>query len=55
MKFCQIDKISTCTCIFGDTERLSVGQDFNVNYKQAHLNEISLGLNYCSCPHGVLT
>ena len=35
MKFCQIDKISTRTCIFEDAELVQIGQGFNSSRKQS--------------------
>ena len=42
MKFYKIGQLSTCTCVFEAAEIIT-GQDFNSNYKQPQLHEISLG------------
>ena len=40
MKFCQIDKISTRTCISDDAEILLIGQAFSSNCKQTPTRNI---------------
>ena len=51
MKFCLIDRSSTCTCIiFEDAEILKIDQDFNGHCKHLELHIIFVRLNSNDCP-----